>query len=248
MLGARQAVNFVTLLAMAAFLLVNIRPIRSYGPTRRLRQLETGSALLGQFLVSAAASVILQCALWMQGTESETFGGKAVLAAAASILWCVLAEGIVFWNGMIRVYLTSVQLGIKTRILAALVWWIPGVNIWYLMKIMRLTGREAELETEKWELDEVLSFTANNDAAAALTTGKVDAWVVDNEVAVALAAQQGLTVLDEAMTSEPYAFAFAKGSDELVSSFNASLKKLMDDGSIQEIFDKYGVLYVAPEA
>ena len=35
MLGARQAVNFVTLLAMAAFLLVNIRPIRSCGPTRR---------------------------------------------------------------------------------------------------------------------------------------------------------------------------------------------------------------------
>ena len=28
----------------------------------------------------------------------------------------------------------------------------------------------------------------------------------------------------------------------------ASLKKLMDNGSIQEIFDKYGVLYVAPEA
>ena len=61
----------------------------------------------------------------------------------------------------------------------------------------------------------------------ALTTGKVDAWVVDNEVAVALAAQQGLTVLDEAMTSEPYAFAFAKGSDELVSSFNASLKEII---------------------
>ena len=134
---------------------MSIWPIRSCGPTRRLRQLETGSALLGQFLVSAAASVILQCALWIQGTENETFGGVAVLAAAASILWCVLAEGIVFWNGMIRVYLTSVQLGIKTRILAALVWWIPGVNIWYLMKIMRLTGREAELETEKWELDEV---------------------------------------------------------------------------------------------
>ena len=95
---------------------------------------------------------------------------------------------------------------------------------------------------------EVLAFTANNDAASALTTGKVDAWVVDNEVAVALAAQQGLTVLDEAMTTEPYAFAFAKGSDELVSSFNASLKKLMEDGSIQKIFDNYGVPYVAPEA
>ena len=118
-----------------------------------------------------------------------------------------------------------------------------------------LEGKKISVQTgttaEEYCMDngyEVLSFTANNDAAAALTTGKVDAWVVDNEVAVALAAQQGLMVLDEAMTSEPYAFAFAKGSDELVSSFNASLKKLMDDGSIQEIFDKYGVLYVAPEA
>ena len=118
-----------------------------------------------------------------------------------------------------------------------------------------LEGKKVSVQTgttaEEYCMDngyEVLSFTANNDAAAALTTGKVDAWVVDNEVAVALAAQQGLTVLDEAMTSEPYAFAFAKSSDELVSSFNASLKKLMDDGSIQEIFDKYGVLYVAPEA
>ena len=94
---------------------------------------------------------------------------------------------------------------------------------------------------------EVLAFTANNDAASALTTGKVDAWVVDNEVAVALAAQQGLTVLDEAMTSEPYAFAFAKDS-KWTESVNTALGKLMDDGKVAEIFENYGVLYVAPEA
>ena len=118
-----------------------------------------------------------------------------------------------------------------------------------------LDGKKISVQTgttaEEYCMDngyEVLAFTANNDAASALTTGKVDAWVVDNEVAVALAAQQGLTVLDDAMTSEPYAFAFGKGNDELVQSFNASLKKLIDDGSIQQIFDKYGVLYVAPEA
>ena len=117
-----------------------------------------------------------------------------------------------------------------------------------------LEGKKVSVQTgttaEEYCMDngyEVLAFTANNDAAAALTSGKAAAWVVDNEVAVALAAQQGLTVLDEAMTSEPYAFAFAKGSDELVQSFNESLQKLMDDGSVQNIFDKYGVLYVAPE-
>ena len=65
---------------------------------------------------------------------------------------------------------------------------------------------------------EVLAFTANNDAAAALTSGKVDAWVVDNEVALAMAPELGLTVLDEAMTSEPYAFALDRKSTRLNSS------------------------------
>ena len=92
---------------------------------------------------------------------------------------------------------------------------------------------------------EVLAFTANNDAAAALTSGKAAAWVVDNEVGVALAAQQGLVVLDEAMTSEPYAFTFAKDS-ALTAQFDEALGELLADGTVAAIFEKYGVLYVAP--
>lgn len=95
---------------------------------------------------------------------------------------------------------------------------------------------------------EVLAFQANNDAVSALTSGKVDAWVVDNEVAIALSAEQnGATVvLDEAMTSEPYAFAFAKGSDTLVEAINAAQAKLIADGTIEAIFADYGVPYVGP--
>ena len=92
---------------------------------------------------------------------------------------------------------------------------------------------------------EVLAFAANNDAAAALTSGKAAAWVVDNEVGVALAAQQGLVVLDEAMTSEPYAYAFAKDS-ALTAQFDEALGELLADGTVAAIFEKYGVLYVAP--
>lgn len=92
---------------------------------------------------------------------------------------------------------------------------------------------------------EVLAFIANNDAAAALTAGKVDAWVVDNEVALAMAPELGLTVLDEAMTSEPYAFAFQKGS-ELVAPFNEALDALLADGTVEQIFQQYGVTYIAP--
>lgn len=92
---------------------------------------------------------------------------------------------------------------------------------------------------------EVLAFTANNDAAAALTAGKVDAWVVDNEVALAMAPELGLTVLDEAMTSEPYAFALQKGSD-LLAPFNEALDALLSDGTVEQIFQQYGVTYIAP--
>ena len=118
-----------------------------------------------------------------------------------------------------------------------------------------LTGKKISVQTgttaEEYCMDEgyeVLAFTANNDAASALISGKVDAWVVDNEVAVALAAEQGLVVLGEAMTSEPYAFAFPKGSDTLVAEFNKILSQMITDGTIQGIFDQYGVIYVSPLA
>lgn len=91
----------------------------------------------------------------------------------------------------------------------------------------------------------VLSFDSSNDAVSALSSGKADAWVVDNEVAVTVSQQLGLVLLDEAMTSEPFAFAFAKGS-ELTAQFDAALAELLADGSVQQLFDKYDALYVAP--
>ena len=115
-------------------------------------------------------------------------------------------------------------------------------------KISVQTGTTAE-EFCMAEGYEVLAFQANNDACSALTSGKVDAWVVDNEVAIDLSAKtNGATiVLDEAMTSEPYGFAFAKGSDTLVAEFNKYIAKWVEDGTIEAIFDKYEVPYVAPE-
>lgn len=107
------------------------------------------------------------------------------------------------------------------------------------------TGTTAE-EYCMGEGYDVQAFQANNDAATALTTGKVDAWVVDNEVAVAFAEDLGLVVLDEAMTSEPYAFAFQKGSDALVAAVNEQLDAMLADGTIAAIFEEWEVFYVAP--
>jgi len=96
---------------------------------------------------------------------------------------------------------------------------------------------------------QVSAFQANNDACSALLSGKVDAWVVDNEVALDLSAQtDGATkVLNEAMTSEPYGFAFAKGSDSLVAEIDKMLDKWLADGTIEALFEKYEVPFVSPK-
>ena len=56
-----------------------------------------------------------------------------------------------------------------------------------------------------------------------------------------------LVILDEAMTTEPYAFAFQKGSDELVTEINTILEKLVADGTIKGIFEKYNAPYTSPQ-
>lgn len=60
-----------------------------------------------------------------------------------------------------------------------------------------------------------------------------------------MAADQSLTVLDEAMTSEPYAFAFAKGSS-LVDQVNTALQELLQDGTVEKLFQEYDTVYVSP--
>ena len=93
----------------------------------------------------------------------------------------------------------------------------------------------------------VQAFAANADAKAALTTGKVDAWVVDNLTALQMVEEgDGLVVLDENMTDEPYAFAFAFGSEDLVEEIDKILQKLVDDGTVAAIFAEYGETYFKP--
>ena len=93
----------------------------------------------------------------------------------------------------------------------------------------------------------VQAFAANADAKTALTTGKVDAWVVDNLTAIQMVEEgDGLVILEEKMTEEPYAFAFAFGSEDLVAAINDELVKLIADGTVEGIFASYGEAYVKP--
>lgn len=101
---------------------------------------------------------------------------------------------------------------------------------------------------------EVKAFAANNDAQSELLKGTVDAWVIDDLTAADMVAVYNeshdtkLVILDEAMTTEPYAFAFAFGSEDLVQEINGILNKMVQNGTVQAIFEKYGAPYTAPNA
>lgn len=117
-----------------------------------------------------------------------------------------------------------------------------------------LTGKKVSVQTGTTADDgcteaglDVSAFAANADAKAALTTGKVDAWVVDNLTALQMVEEgDGLVVLEEKMTEEPYAFAFAFGSEDLVEEINKILEKMIADGTVEAIFAEYGETYFKP--
>ena len=98
------------------------------------------------------------------------------------------------------------------------------------------------------------AFKANVDAELALVKVSVDAWVIDNTVAKRMVEEYNQTggaqlkILEEPLTEEPYAFAFAFGSETLVDAVNAVLGDLMASGDMAAIFEAYGEAYEVPAA
>ena len=77
------------------------------------------------------------------------------------------------------------------------------------------------------------------DAIVALSSGKVDCVIIDDQVAASFVeANEGLELLDTAYALEEYAVCFAKES-EIYDEFNAALEELIADGTVQSIIDKY---------
>lgn len=120
--------------------------------TRRLKNCAAGCELLVLFL----ASTVLSIGFFFLGC----FGGLPVGTPAASPrLWlvnsllAVVLEAAVFWNGIIRVYLTSEQLGIRIRVIGAVVGMIPVAHLIALGIIIKTVSREVSFENAKLQLN-----------------------------------------------------------------------------------------------
>jgi polar amino acid transport system substrate-binding protein len=113
-----------------------------------------------------------------------------------------------------------------------------------------LAGKTVSVQTGTTYLDnvkkvagvkDVKNFPADNDARAALETGRVDAWVTDKFVAKsALAATPGTTSrVGDFLFVERIASAVAKGNTGLVEQINKGLAAIQADGSYARISQKW---------
>ena len=133
------------LISGVVFLLINIAPRFVRRLPMKLEIERGGVSLLTQFLITLVPEIlygILTGAIWF-GMFSNMFWLNALLI--------FLSELTVFWNGIIRVYLTSSMLGARWRIAGVLCGMIPIANILVLLHIMRIAREELKMESRRIE-------------------------------------------------------------------------------------------------
>lgn len=133
------------LFLLSVVVVINIVPAFSHRriPGKRLKTCADGCELLIYFLISVTASVIcLLVTLPVVFAENK-------MVWLGNLVCVILVEAAVFWSGIIRVYLTSAQIGIKWRTIGLVCGWIPVVHLIVLMKIIRMASAEWEFESGK---------------------------------------------------------------------------------------------------
>ena len=102
-------------------------------------------------------------------------------------------------------------------------------------------GTTGDLLSSELAGDEnVERYNKGFEAVQALLQGKIDAVVIDSAPAKVFVEQsEGLEVCEEAMSQEEYAIAVKKGNTEMLDKINGALKELKEDGTIDEIINKY---------
>lgn len=142
--GFRQKPMLV-LVPVVCFLILNIFPVWGNGriPSKRLRICAGGCELLICFLSSSVLSGVVLLSML------PVVFGENKLLWAADFVCVVCTEAVVFWNGILRVYLTSAQIGFKWRVIGIVCGWIPVVHIAVLVKIIRMASEEWRFEGGK---------------------------------------------------------------------------------------------------
>lgn len=136
-------------LFVVVFLVANFLPLilRSNIQNFRLKICSHGVMCLKIFLWSSLISLIFQL------SKIYVMLPEKWLEFVIAVVVCICVEAVVFWNGIISVYCTSIQLGLKKRIVGIICGYIPILNIILLNDIIKTVYDEINFELEKIELD-----------------------------------------------------------------------------------------------
>lgn len=129
----------------------NLLPMYSSNdfPNKQTKICNHGTKCLKIFSLSVMVSIVYHIVILfsLSPIQWEQWIFSAVI--------CVCVEFILFLNGIISVYSTSLQLGIKLRLLGIVFGLIPVAHLFMLGKIIRITSEEVRFETEKYRINRV---------------------------------------------------------------------------------------------
>lgn len=129
--------------AAAVFLIINIIPCLSRTLSGKLLAEQGGADLLCSFLV------LLPCYTVFAPAAAAVMPEMSGVGFWINVLIIYVSELIVFWNGIIRVYVTSSMLGTRWRIIGILCGMIPVANIIVLLHILRIARSELSMERRR---------------------------------------------------------------------------------------------------
>lgn len=114
--------------------------------TSNLSRIRNGYRLLIMFLINITVDIIF----YLISIIKYSVDIKILLL---NTLFLILILNVIFWSGIIRVYLSSKQLGIRYRLIGLILGLIPIAHIVMLIKIIKVTRREVYFENDKIDLD-----------------------------------------------------------------------------------------------
>ena len=109
-------------------------------------------------------------------------------------------------------------------------------------KIGVIEGYTGDLyATDDFGEEFISRYHKNTDGFQSLKSGRIDAFIIDDQVAKALVAEDGgnYKILDSAYALEEYAIAVKKGNKEILDMLNSAIDEMKANGELQKIIDKY---------
>jgi polar amino acid transport system substrate-binding protein len=92
---------------------------------------------------------------------------------------------------------------------------------------------------DETDASDVRGYPEGPDAINALKAGQLDAVIIDQGVADDAVAAGGVKVATVIPTGEFYGFAVGSDNDALREQMNGALKEMKDDGTLNELYQKY---------